>query len=172
MNLSRRSALTAALGAWLSWPVRLSAQPSSRWVPKVDHLAIAVLDFDGVLSWYCDRLGFSVRQRWHQIQTGRKLAYLVHGATVVELIEADAGAEAHSLPATPAGYFAATGYNHVCFAVEDVELALMALRERGVETFAPPEERALGTSGWLRRIAFVRDPEGNLIELAEPMRRG
>ena len=49
------------------------------------------------------------------------------------------------------------------FQVEDVEQACKYLREKEVEIVGPP----LDVRDWGIKIAFIRDPEGNLIELTQ-----
>jgi len=49
------------------------------------------------------------------------------------------------------------------FQVDDVEQACEYLQEKGVEIISPP----WNVVDWGMKVAFVRDPEGNLLELAQ-----
>ena len=49
------------------------------------------------------------------------------------------------------------------FQVEDVEEACKYLQEKGVKIVSPP----WNVIDWGMKLAFVRDPEGNLIELSQ-----
>jgi predicted enzyme related to lactoylglutathione lyase len=51
--------------------------------------------------------------------------------------------------------------NHTAYAVADVDAHYQALVERGLVIEAPPKDYYWG------RSAYLRDPEGNLIELIE-----
>lgn len=51
----------------------------------------------------------------------------------------------------------------VSFQVEDVEEACQYLKTKGVEIISP----AWDILDWGIKIAFIRDPEGNLIELTQ-----
>jgi lactoylglutathione lyase len=51
------------------------------------------------------------------------------------------------------------------FQVGDVDRALDDLRGRGAPVSAEPADR----SDWGIRVAYVRDPDGNLIELNQPI---
>lgn len=53
------------------------------------------------------------------------------------------------------------GYNHLCFAVNDLEADLQRLREAGVET----RSEVLHFHG--RKLVFLRGPEGITVELSE-----
>jgi catechol 2,3-dioxygenase-like lactoylglutathione lyase family enzyme len=55
------------------------------------------------------------------------------------------------------------GYHHLCLNVQSVDEALAELRRRGVTITAEPFD--LPANG--RRLAFIADPWGNLIELAQ-----
>jgi catechol 2,3-dioxygenase-like lactoylglutathione lyase family enzyme len=52
------------------------------------------------------------------------------------------------------------------FKVPDCDAAFAELRAAGVPEAAPPTDRP-----WGQRTAYVRDPDGNLIELAQDLRR-
>ena len=49
------------------------------------------------------------------------------------------------------------------FQVEDVEQACQYLQEKGIEIVSPP----WNVVDWGIKLAFIRDPEGNLIELSQ-----
>ena len=56
-----------------------------------------------------------------------------------------------------------SGYHHVCINVESLDEALEELRRRGVARVGDPfTVTAIG-----RRVAFIADPWGNMVELAE-----
>ena len=56
------------------------------------------------------------------------------------------------------------GYQHFCLHVEDVDKARGELAARGVDLVGEPFE----IEDISRRLAFFRDPWGNMIELSEP----
>ena len=49
------------------------------------------------------------------------------------------------------------------FQVDDVEEACQYLKEQGIEIISPP----WNVLDWGMKLALIRDPEGNLIELAQ-----
>jgi lactoylglutathione lyase len=61
------------------------------------------------------------------------------------------------------GYEIGTGYGHIAVTVDDMNDALAALVEKGIEPEKPPYR--VGEGGSL--IAFVRDPDGYRVELIE-----
>ncbi len=56
-----------------------------------------------------------------------------------------------------------SGYHHVSILVENLDAALAELRRRGVRLVGDP----LAIAAIRRRVAFIADPWGNLVELAE-----
>jgi lactoylglutathione lyase len=61
------------------------------------------------------------------------------------------------------GYEIGTGYGHIAVTVDDMNEALAALVEKGIEPEKPPYSVREGGS----LIAFVRDPDGYRVELIE-----
>jgi predicted enzyme related to lactoylglutathione lyase len=53
----------------------------------------------------------------------------------------------------------------IIFQVVDVDAALAALRGRGAAVAAEPADR----KDWGIRVAYIRDPVGNLLELNQPI---
>jgi lactoylglutathione lyase len=52
----------------------------------------------------------------------------------------------------------------VCFVTKDVQAAFDRAVEEGAEAVSPPQ-----TKPWGQDVAYVRDPDGNLVELASPV---
>jgi len=135
-----------------------------------DHMSINVADFDAAMDWYTEKLGFEIDVEWSvEALDGKRLAYLSLGETVIELVAADEGGI--GLPAAESfpDHFGRTGYGHLCFEVASVDEALKALAASGVPTFVTAETYPLDGTVYQRRVGFVQDPEGNVIEFAEPL---
>jgi lactoylglutathione lyase len=60
-------------------------------------------------------------------------------------------------------YELGTGYGHIALAVDDMQSALAALKEQGIEAEREPYRVREGGS----LICFVRDPDGYRIELID-----
>jgi methylmalonyl-CoA epimerase len=127
-----------------------------------DHVALRVADYDATVRWYADVLGFRVETQWEN--GGLRVAFLRHGDARLEIL---GGASPDPQPED--GDLAASlrraGLHHFCLAVDDLDAAVAELRRRGVPTLAEPVDVApIG-----RRIAFVKDNGGNLIQLSGPV---
>lgn len=55
----------------------------------------------------------------------------------------------------------------LCFEVDDVDARFAEMKAQGVEVAAEPHDQP----DWLLRVALLRDPAGNLIEINQGMKR-
>ncbi len=119
---------------------------------KLDHLVLPVSDIDAIATFYTTYLGMEKR---------------IFGDDRVALHFGDQKINLH-----PAGWdyepkarVSIAGSADLCFIVsERVELLHTKLVHSGVEVIEGPVERT-GATGRLRSI-YIRDPDGNLIELS------
>lgn len=130
-------------------------------IRRIDHVAIAVENLDEALPFFTEVLGLRVTHTDLEEGQGVVVAFLPVGDSEIELIEpvdADSGV-ARFLQRRGAGM------HHLCIEVEDLDAAILRLRERGVALI--DEAPYLGTGG--RRIAFIhpKSAQGVLIELYE-----
>ncbi len=132
------------------------------------HVGITVDDLETTLPFYRDVLGLEVVARFSvggdAFETGVGLedasatfAHLEADGVRIELVEYDPRGE----PMRADG-LNQPGAVHVGLEVDDLEAVYHDLPE-GVPTISEPQTTESGTS-----ICFLRDPEGNLIELLEP----
>jgi catechol 2,3-dioxygenase-like lactoylglutathione lyase family enzyme len=135
--------------------------------PTAHHLGITVAELDRSLAFYRDTLDLSVIDRFEvsgdAFATGVGIddaaALFVHldaGDVRLELVSYEPAGE------DPApGALNDTGATHLALGVEDVQASYEALPE-AVPTLSAPQTTASGTT-----ICFLRDPDGNLVELLE-----
>ena len=137
---------------------------------KADHIAIRVTNFEETLNWYKEKLGFQEEVIWTvEGLPGMKLAYLTLNNFRIEII---GGGDFQPTVKPPQDFGEALniqGYGHICFEVEDIDAAFLELNKKGVPTFVPPQTYPL--SNYWRRVGFVLDNNGNVIEFAEKLLR-
>jgi lactoylglutathione lyase len=131
---------------------------------RLDHVGLAVADLAGEASWFCEVFGL-VRELAVRVDaldlSIEMLIHPGHGYRVELLHRPGAGSAAGGKPGTPAEAALREGYGHVAFDVTDLDAAYERAVARGARPVMPPcssPERGV-------RMAFVADPEGNLVEL-------
>jgi methylmalonyl-CoA/ethylmalonyl-CoA epimerase len=134
---------------------------SSRRGATIAHIGIAVRDLEAILPFYKTVLGLNDVEPQLAEADGARIAGLVAGESLVELLESKD-------PASPIGKFVAArgpGIHHVCFAVDDLDAALDRCRAAGLRLI--DQTPRLGAEG--KRIAFIHPSAtaGVLVELSE-----
>jgi methylmalonyl-CoA/ethylmalonyl-CoA epimerase len=128
---------------------------------RIHHIGVAVADLDESIRLYRNALGAELVHRAASETEGLEAAVLRVGDSEIELM---AALRADS----PVGKFMARrgpGLHHVAYGVADIDTALVAARESGLELIdAAPR---IGLHG--RRIAFVHPKSmgGVLTEFVE-----
>ena len=127
---------------------------------KLTHIRLLVNDIEACRSFYKDKLGFK-----EQLAVVEGIYYeFVAGDCMLALYKRD-------LMESVAGV-AMVGEKvadkvALTFEVPDVDAAYKALRARGIEFVTEPHDQET----WVLRVAHLRDPEGNLIEINAPLKK-
>jgi lactoylglutathione lyase len=134
------------------------------------EVGVVVADLDLLTSFYAGALGCREVRR-SAVPASINGPAGLGGATVVvwlltpygeriKLIRPDAPA---AVPVPPGAITQRRGIGYLTFYVDDAEAALVRLRAAGAVVLSdPPLVQAHG-----KRIAFVTDPEGNVVELVD-----
>ena len=128
-------------------------------IRAIEHFAIAAKDTAALAHWYCDTLGLRVLVEGKPRGTGRGLdqgTWFVtppEGGAVVEIVPANDAPRTDHAPDD-------AGMRHLAFSVDDFEATCAALRDKGVQFTG----NVVGKPGE-RQLAFIVDPEGNLLQL-------
>jgi methylmalonyl-CoA/ethylmalonyl-CoA epimerase len=133
----------------------------------IDHVGIAVSDFDAAVAYYAENFGMTVAHEEVNEEQGVREAMLSVG---------DSGSSIQLLaplsPDSPIGRFIATkgeGIQQLAYRVRDLDSVCATLRERGLRLLYDEPKR--GTAG--SRVNFIhpRSAGGVLVELVEPATR-
>ena len=126
----------------------------------IDHPAIACMDVQKQIDWYCQNLGMRVIASNGQTPPSVVVGY---GSTTTD------GAMIELMPARDVGPRPYTfarfqpGIRHVAFRVSDLDAAIEQLKGLNVEfTMAEPGDAVGGG-----RTVLFRDPEGNELQIIE-----
>jgi lactoylglutathione lyase len=132
----------------------MPANESNLNLSAPDYLILIVANLDRALGFYVDVLGLRLGHRsgdYAQLDTGTtRLALYTRSAMAKTL--------AMALDSPPSN---APGFE-VGFKVTNVDAAFNELIARGAHPVMPPTDRF-----WGQRTAYLRDPDGHLIELAQ-----
>jgi glyoxylase I family protein len=124
-----------------------------------EHIGMTIGDMDRSIEFYRGLLGLNLVLR-KTMPDGMQVAFLDAGGGMLELFGPPGGAaRAVDVPDGTAGV------KHLTFHFHDVAETFARLEAAGVEIKEHP--RFAVHSEMLNRIAFVRDPDGIIIELAE-----
>ena len=130
---------------------------------RLDHVGLAVADLGAAAAWFCDVFGLVPELSLRVDAIDLSIEMLIHPefGYRVELLCRPGTAGGARKPANPAEAALRAGYGHVAFDVADLDGAYGRAVAHGARPVMPPcpaPEPGV-------RMAFVADPEGNLIEL-------
>jgi len=123
-------------------------------IAGIDHLVLTVRNLDRTIAFYRDALGMKA------VTFGEGRDALAFGDQKINLHVVGNEIVPHAKAATP-------GSADLCLLLDvDLEAAIERLSRHGIPIELGPVERTGARFGI--RSVYVRDPDGNLIELAEP----
>jgi lactoylglutathione lyase len=130
--------------------------------PRLDHAGLSVRDLGGAADWYCDAFGYTRELKLRVDPIDLDIVMLIHRAhgDRLELLHRNGSTPGPSF-AGPAEAALSQTFGHVAFDVADLDATfehVVGLGARPVMTPRPSPEAGV-------RMAFVADPEGNLVEI-------
>lgn len=124
---------------------------------RIDHVTILVEDLERSVRFYTEKLGFEVRGETPP-EGGMKTVFLRSGEAFIDLYGLLEGR-----PVRRERGEREAGFVHLALKVEDFDETYMELLRRGVEFHIGPLYQP--RSG--RRIAFFKDPDGNVLHITD-----
>ena len=149
-------------------------------ITRHHHTSLFVTDLDRSVAFYCDALGFELLNR----EPGRAGAFLDdvcnHPGTRLDLALVRLGDFVIELivPVSPPGLpndvnAQGHGIARIGFEVEEIEATVAALRARGVEFMGEVATLPMDVKHYAGgKAVFFRDPDGIILELQQPPRKG
>ena len=133
---------------------------------RADHIMISTADYAATLDWYNRVLGFEVVREWDiagypDVDVG----YISANGFVIEVVGTKEPFQDEKVAPDVFTAMSDRGYVHLAFSSADVDAVAAELVSRGVELEMPPTNfDAAGV-----RLLFIRDNNGNLIEIVTPL---
>lgn len=121
-----------------------------------DYIVLAVADLDAAVDFWTGVLGLRLDHR------SDPFVQLDTGPTRICLYQREAFAATTNQALAPDA--ARARPFEIGFKVADVDSAWQALVEAGAEPVCAPTDRP-----WGQRTAYVSDPDGHLVEIAQPI---
>lgn len=119
---------------------------------RAHHIAILTHDLPRLETFYTQALGLPVVRRWDDLG----IVFLNAGGVEIELTQLDRADESK-----PHALDQGVGINHLAFQTTDIDIMYEAFIAHGARGVVPPQQyRTL-------RVAFLADPDGNVVELVE-----
>lgn len=144
-----RNAVCLVIGIFIGAAATTAVAQQSRDIVSLNHVGIAVADFDAASAFYTDVMGFPRAFAFREPDGAPTLSYFqVNRSTFIEL-----------LPVTPTR---PAGFVHFGLEVEHVDALVSRLRARGVKV-----GDASVSARTKSRIATAHTPDGTTIELME-----
>lgn len=124
-----------------------------------EHVGMTVSDMDRAVGFYCGLLGLRLVLR--KSSAGGEMAFFDAGGGMLE-VSAPVPVVTERFRDVPRNE---AGLRHVTFAFDDVDGMIETLEAAGIEIVERPRNAI--NREMIRRVAFVRDPDGILVELIE-----
>lgn len=146
---------------------------------SIAHIGLTVSDLDRSIAFYRDVLGLNLLGEmqmngpestllFDRDGCAARVAYLQTAdpkAPLVELIQFTDRPSAQSRPD-----LFTTSISELCFSVEDIDQEYQRLIALGVEFLSPPQTFDSRQYGFgISRAVYFRDPDGNILELIQPL---
>ena len=132
---------------------------------KGHHVAVRVPDFEAAKRWYVEKLDFRVIHEWPFGDL--QLAYLAPATDDHFYVELLGDGVPKPIPkpvySDLGDSLRLAGYHHYCLNVQNIDATIAEFRRRGVTIVTEPFELPVIN----RRLAFIADPFGNIIKLAQ-----
>ena len=121
-------------------------------ITHTHHVALITANFECLRDFYTTVLGGAVRGAF----PGRNIVFVEAGSTTIEIVERP------GYQGGPGG-----GWDHLAFEVADADAAYAELTAAGVPFHVAPKD--FPEEAPSVRIAFFKDPDGNVLELFQPL---
>ena len=134
----------------------------------VHHFTISVANLDELAKWYEEKLGFHLTKRFNVGDT--EMAWLDTPNLSIHLVHVADSTRTAKPNETLPQYMQNQGYRNLVFGVSDLDRAYQRMTGDGIVFLGPLPPPAKPETGNIR-LAYFRDPEGNVLGICEDLDR-
>jgi catechol 2,3-dioxygenase-like lactoylglutathione lyase family enzyme len=116
------------------------------------HIQLQTPNFAALKAFYTEQLGFPIVHSWPDAN----IIFISLGSTTLELADR---------PQSTANNKPTGGFTHIALHVENVDEAVAELVAKGIAIHTQPRDFQD------IRLAFIQDPDGNMVELVHPTKK-
>ncbi|GAA1898330.1 VOC family protein [Asanoa iriomotensis] len=131
-----------------------------------DHVGLSVADLDAQRRFYADALGLTEVEEQFALPEAHVRSTILRAANGLKIELIERGGSAPQEFEDPFHGAGTQGYFHWAVYVDDLDAAFAKLLDAGAREVSAPAD---GVRPGMR-FAYVKDPEGNLLELIAPTR--
>jgi glyoxylase I family protein len=125
-------------------------------IKAIHHVAILTDDYETSKRFYMDVLGFvAINENYREDRQSFKLDLAINGQYQIELFSFPESRERASFPEQK-------GLRHLAFAIDDIDIAVAELIEKGVDVQGIRTDELTH-----KKFCFFYDPNGQPLELYE-----
>jgi catechol 2,3-dioxygenase-like lactoylglutathione lyase family enzyme len=124
-------------------------------ITAAHHVAFATPNFERLRDFYVNTLGLKQVGQFG----GRNIVFVEAGSTTIEIVER---------PGEPVQPMQRIGWVHFAFEVADIDAAYKELTAKGIAFHVEP--KLFPEDNPAVKLAFFKDPDGNELELVEPLK--
>lgn len=128
-------------------------------IKGISHLGVAVKDLEEAREFYRSILGLESAEPVTGGEGTIKVSMVDTGNTVIELLQPIGGEGVIAKFLEKKG----EGFHHICYEVDDIDAAIAAVKDKGLEILGKPRPGAEGMTAFIH----PRDTHGVLIEFVE-----
>jgi catechol 2,3-dioxygenase-like lactoylglutathione lyase family enzyme len=132
--------------------------------PVFDHVGLSVADLDAQRRFYADALGMTEVDEEFAMPEAHIRSTILRSADGLKIELIERGGSASQEFADPFDGAGTQGYFHWALYVADLDATFAHLLDAGATPVSAPAAAVRPGA----RFAYVKDPEGNLLELIQP----
>lgn len=129
-------------------------------IKKIDHIGVVVADIDEAIQKYKERLGLPFLHKEFNEDFQCEIAFFQVGSVLVELVQPHGPSLAKTWLETKG-----EGINHICYEVEDINMAFLEAKGKNLTDYEKPLNGAGGSKVFFLNAEDLCSVQTEIVEL-------